>query len=238
VIWAIHQTAGRGRSGKSWLSGTGSLTLSLILEIDTVILPRREWSLLSLASGMAVCDAIRAFCPSGRIGVKWPNDVYADGRKIAGILVETPRSIEHVSSSRPLSRVVVGIGVNVNNDIPQAHVSFDRPAITMQDLFPYEAVPLFDFAKEVCLRVFGELRVIQESTGAAASPSVGERWPDYCILTDYPVEWIPPETISGSLPVRGICEGITSAGELRIRQADRSEFVAGRGSVRLIDEVT
>lgn len=238
VIWAIHQTAGRGRSGKSWLSGTGSLTLSLILEIDTEILPRREWSLLSLHSGMAVCDAIRAFCPSGRIGVKWPNDVYADGRKIAGILVETPRSFEHVSSSRLLSRVVVGIGVNVNNELREAGVPFDRPAITMQDLFPYEAVPLLEFAKEVCTQMIQKTRMVHASTEKTIGGWLSERWLHYCILTGQTVEWTSPNNSSQDSSIRGICEGINPAGELRIRLSDQKEILAGRGSVRLIDEVT
>jgi len=102
VVVADHQTAGRGRFGRRWLDEAGaSLLVSILLR------PRLEPSrlpLLSYAAAVAVAEALEAAAGlAGRL--KWPNDVLVDGRKIAGILLE--------SRIGQAPAVVVGIGVNV-----------------------------------------------------------------------------------------------------------------------------
>jgi len=107
VVVAHHQSAGRGRLDRTWVTPPGSaLTLSALLDPR---LPDERWPLLPLAAGLAVLDAVR---PRGVPAVlKWPNDVVigetADGgqRKLAGILVERV--------GRP-ALAVVGIGINVD----------------------------------------------------------------------------------------------------------------------------
>jgi BirA family transcriptional regulator, biotin operon repressor / biotin---[acetyl-CoA-carboxylase] ligase len=92
LVTAGEQTAGRGRQGRSWTAPAGSsLLMSVVLrELD---------ELLPLAAAVAVCDALPLDCR-----LKWPNDVWHDGRKLAGILVE----------GRPQEGwAVLGIGVNV-----------------------------------------------------------------------------------------------------------------------------
>jgi BirA family biotin operon repressor/biotin-[acetyl-CoA-carboxylase] ligase len=95
LVTAASQTAGRGRQGRRWLAPPGSaLLLSLVL--------REDDPLLSLRAGLAVADLAGA----GAM-VKWPNDVLLEGRKVAGVLVE----------SRPQEGwSVLGIGVNVAVD--------------------------------------------------------------------------------------------------------------------------
>jgi BirA family biotin operon repressor/biotin-[acetyl-CoA-carboxylase] ligase len=93
LVTAAEQTAGRGRQGRSWVTPPGGALLgSLVLRaIDP---------LLSLRGGLAVADVAG---PGAR--VKWPNDVLADGRKLAGVLVE----------SRPQEGwAVLGIGINLD----------------------------------------------------------------------------------------------------------------------------
>jgi BirA family biotin operon repressor/biotin-[acetyl-CoA-carboxylase] ligase len=92
LVTAGEQTAGRGRQGRSWTAPAGSsLLMSVVLrELD---------ELLPLAAAVAVCDALPLDCR-----LKWPNDVWHEGRKLAGILVE----------GRPQEGwAVLGIGVNV-----------------------------------------------------------------------------------------------------------------------------
>ena len=100
VVTAREQTAGRGRQGRSWAGPPGrALLLSVIV--------RRFDALLPLRAGLAVADVAG---PDAR--VKWPNDVWLDGRKLAGILVE----------GRPDAWAVVGIGLNVAvrlEDLPE-----------------------------------------------------------------------------------------------------------------------
>jgi BirA family transcriptional regulator, biotin operon repressor / biotin---[acetyl-CoA-carboxylase] ligase len=95
MVTADEQTAGRGRHGRGWVTPPGvAIAASLIL---------REWDdLLSLRAGLAVADVAG---PAAQ--VKWPNDVWLDGRKVAGVLVETRNGSDWA---------VLGIGVNVALD--------------------------------------------------------------------------------------------------------------------------
>jgi BirA family transcriptional regulator, biotin operon repressor / biotin---[acetyl-CoA-carboxylase] ligase len=107
VVVAERQTAGRGRQGRSWTAPPGrALTLSVLLRLDAARL-----DLLPLAAALAVCEACeRAVAVACR--VKWPNDVWIDERKAAGILIE----------ARPQEGwAVVGIGLNV--DTPRAELA-------------------------------------------------------------------------------------------------------------------
>ena len=92
------QTEGRGRHGRRWVSPAGNLYLSVVLRPRR---PRPEWPSLSLVAAIAVHDAIGGFRGADRVGLKWPNDVLLDGRKCAGLLLETVDGA-----------VVLGCGVN------------------------------------------------------------------------------------------------------------------------------
>ena len=103
LVLAERQTAGRGRAGKQWSSPAGTgLWLTLIER------PRDRAGLevLSLRAGLETAQALESIAPS-RIEVKWPNDLYAEGRKLAGILVEV-----RWREQRP-DWAAVGVGLNV-----------------------------------------------------------------------------------------------------------------------------
>ena len=106
LVWAREQTAGRGRRGRGWVSPRGNLYLSLVLRPDC---PAGRAAQLGFVAALAVGDALRAILPRiERLTYKWPNDVLIDGRKIAGVLLES----ETVGSEK-LSFIVVGVGVNL-----------------------------------------------------------------------------------------------------------------------------
>jgi BirA family transcriptional regulator, biotin operon repressor / biotin---[acetyl-CoA-carboxylase] ligase len=106
VIWALEQTAGRGRRGRAWISPRGNLYLSLILRPDCSVGGAAQ---LGFVAALAVGGALRALEPRvERLGYKWPNDVLLNGRKIAGVLLES----EMIAPGKP-SFVVVGVGVNL-----------------------------------------------------------------------------------------------------------------------------
>lgn len=99
VAVAEHQTGGRGRHGRAWVAPPGSsLLVSLLLRPPL----ERRVPELSLVAALAVSEAIEERT-GARAGVKWPNDVLIDGRKVAGILAELRGAT-----------VVLGIGVNVS----------------------------------------------------------------------------------------------------------------------------
>src|SRR3954471_20507678 len=100
ALIAEHQTAGRGRHGRTWSASPGAqITLSVGVRLDDI--PTEGWGWLSLATGLAVVDAV-ATATTVEAGLKWPNDVLAGGRKLAGILAEV---------AQPFA--VVGVGLNV-----------------------------------------------------------------------------------------------------------------------------
>jgi len=101
VVAANAQSAGRGRRGRSWASPPGAgLYVSAILRPPQHVLP-----LITIAAGVALAEGIEAATGLGPC-VKWPNDVYAGSRKLAGILAE------HGSSAAG-DHVVVGFGINL-----------------------------------------------------------------------------------------------------------------------------
>jgi len=104
-ITAVRQSAGRGRHGRTWTSEPGNLYATLLLTDPAPA----EWAAqLSFVAALAVHDAVveRAPALAGRLALKWPNDVLADGAKVAGILLESESATDHTIS------VAVGIGVN------------------------------------------------------------------------------------------------------------------------------
>lgn len=104
-ITATRQTAGRGRRGRSWETPSGNLAATLLLR------PNRspsEAAQLSFVAALAAADTVASFAPSSRIQVKWPNDILAGARKIAGILLESASA-----GSGPLEWLAVGIGINL-----------------------------------------------------------------------------------------------------------------------------
>jgi BirA family biotin operon repressor/biotin-[acetyl-CoA-carboxylase] ligase len=104
VVVANAQSAGRGRHGRSWASPPDAgLYVSAVLRP-----PDRALPLLTIAAGVAVAEGIQAAAGLAT-DVKWPNDVYAHGRKVAGILAEASAS----NTAGAIQHVVIGAGINV-----------------------------------------------------------------------------------------------------------------------------
>ncbi|MCA1588482.1 MAG: biotin--[acetyl-CoA-carboxylase] ligase [Chloroflexi bacterium] len=107
VVLAEVQTAGRGRRGRTWVSPSG-LNLTLTVALRPALSAPDAWQ-LGLAAALATLEACRDAVAGAGLGLKWPNDVVAgDGRKVAGLLLET------VMTGERLTGAVVGMGVNVN----------------------------------------------------------------------------------------------------------------------------
>jgi BirA family biotin operon repressor/biotin-[acetyl-CoA-carboxylase] ligase len=120
LLVAERQTAGRGRLGRAWHGEPGAaLTFSLGLLLDPA-----DWSGLSLAVGVALAEALHP-----AIRLKWPNDLWMDDRKLAGILIETAAAPAPARGRY----AIVGVGVNVL--VPPADGLSTRPA-GLQELEP------------------------------------------------------------------------------------------------------
>jgi BirA family transcriptional regulator, biotin operon repressor / biotin---[acetyl-CoA-carboxylase] ligase len=102
-LWltAGRQTAGRGRRGRSWDAPYDNLAATLLIDPDR---PEKDWPQLSFVAAIAASDMVASFAPQARVSLKWPNDVLADGRKLAGILLENAHGA-----------LAIGIGVNLKH---------------------------------------------------------------------------------------------------------------------------
>jgi BirA family biotin operon repressor/biotin-[acetyl-CoA-carboxylase] ligase len=112
IVVANHQTSGRGRLGRTWLDVPGkSLLLSVLLRPSA---PMPLWPELSVVAGEAVARVVRG-------EVRPPNDVFLNGKKVAGILPEAAQG-----------RVALGIGVNVNHTADELPRDTVKPATSLR----------------------------------------------------------------------------------------------------------
>ena len=102
-LWltATRQTAGRGRRGRNWETPHDNLAATLLVRPER---PVSAWPQLSFVAGVAGADMAASFLPEARIALKWPNDVLADEKKLAGILLENAHGA-----------LAIGIGVNLRH---------------------------------------------------------------------------------------------------------------------------
>lgn len=137
LIQARTQTDGRGRRGRTWVSPAGNLYMSLILRPDCSVAAGLE---VSFVSAVAMCDTIGSVLPPmASVTAKWPNDVLVNGRKAAGILLESASG-----STGKLRWLVVGFGVNIeqfpnNTEYPATSLHFEG----VTDIAPLELLSAF-----------------------------------------------------------------------------------------------
>ncbi|HEX5442428.1 MAG TPA: biotin--[acetyl-CoA-carboxylase] ligase, partial [Pirellulales bacterium] len=124
LVIAEGQTAGRGRGGNRWWTGPGSIAFSLLFDPAAREIAPRHFPLLSLAAAVALIETIAPLVGQEEIGLHWPNDVFAAGRKLAGILVEALADGRHV----------LGIGCNVNHRASDAPPELAGVLVTLADL--------------------------------------------------------------------------------------------------------
>lgn len=109
AVLAQEQTGGRGRLGRSFVSPAGKgLYLSVLLRPQCVL---ADAGMLTAWTAVAVCRALERCC-GVRAGIKWPNDIMLEGRKLCGILTE----LELEAETAALRHVIVGVGINVSQD--------------------------------------------------------------------------------------------------------------------------
>lgn len=118
VVTARHQTAGRGRHGREWVSPVGGLYMSLLLRPSSSAMLQT----LTLAASLAVVRGVDAVT-SLKARIRWPNDVMIGDKKLAGVIAESS------FTGGVLSFVIIGIGVNCNSDV--SLVNSSNPATSL-----------------------------------------------------------------------------------------------------------
>jgi BirA family biotin operon repressor/biotin-[acetyl-CoA-carboxylase] ligase len=199
VVVADEQSAGRGRFGHGWASPPGNLFLSVLLR--PALLPSRV-TLLPLAAGTAVAEAVGEWGVAAAL--KWPNDVLAGDRKLAGILVESTSGASGIESA------IVGVGVNVLLDPASLAEDLSERTASIRSVTGASAEPL-----DVGAAVLARLAVWYHALHDGASALV-EAWRALSV----PWWGREIEVRSEGVFVRGRLEGIEETGALLLRAMD------------------
>ncbi|HEY2395798.1 MAG TPA: biotin--[acetyl-CoA-carboxylase] ligase [Rudaea sp.] len=204
---AESQSAGRGRRGRQWRSPLGgNLYFSLLKRFDHGM---GASSGLSLAVGIAVVDAL-ADCGVSGVGLKWPNDVLARGRKLAGVLIELGGEFLGPCHA------VIGIGINLRLPAPVA-AAIDQPAIDIATLTGAEPPSRNRLAGRLLARLVETL----DRFGSAGFAVFRDEYARHDLLAG---QLIRVHDAGGALDGTGA--GVDERGALRVRHA---------GGVRLCD---
>ena len=202
VFTAGYQTAGRGRLDHKWLSRPNeNLMMSAVL--DVAGLSPEHSATIPLVVGLSVCDALGRILASvpARIALKWPNDVLADGRKIAGILCE-----------RVGDNVIAGIGVNVNQREFQSEIASRATSLALLfdgDCSAGTSLPSVDSVRDIILDRLGDNYKQWLDKGLAALlPRIAAM--DCLSGREVSIK----RTDDDAAPVSGICGGIAADGSL------------------------
>lgn len=137
VVYAERQTKGRGRMGRSWTARSGrNLTFSVVLR--PTLSPDR-WNLITIAACVAAAEAINGAAAPMRTQIKWPNDILIDNRKCCGMLLESAGAGQPSVAARS---VVLGVGVNVNEDTLPPEIEGQATSLLLATGRPVRRAPL------------------------------------------------------------------------------------------------
>ena len=199
---ALDQQSGKGRQGRSWLSQPGNFFGSTLVEIRPDDPPAQS---LSLASALALAEAVDAAVPGKALMLKWPNDLLLLGKKLGGILLE-----------RSGDRVVVGFGVNLASapEIPGRQCASLGGTVTPQVFAP------------VLAGCFGRLLGLWRSSDPAL---LAQAW----LARAHPVGTRLTVHADAETVVTGRFDGIEPDGALRLRSDEGGLAILRAGDVEL-----
>ena len=213
ACFAESQTAGRGRAGRSWVSPFASnlyLSIAWQFQYGTAKLAG-----LSLAVAVVLARALQHL-GLDTVGIKWPNDLYVDGRKIAGILVEASGE-----SHGPCS-VVIGIGLNVLMDDKYAD-GIDQPWTDLH------RCGLVHSRNTVAAAVLSRLLLLTRDFDRYGFSAFASEWQQLDLTRDRPVLIRDHERV-----LEGVARGVDEQGLLQLERDGRIEsHASGDVSLRL-----
>lgn len=194
-----NQTAGRGRSGNSWWSDQGGLTFTAAFDPTAIGLKVEYGPRVAVAVAVAVVEIISPIVKDKNIGIRWPNDVEFEGRKLAGIL---PERVETANGDR----VLIGVGMNVRGDFANAPAAIAASATSIERIADR---PIYDMEfEQIYDRLLDAIgtRVIDLASG---STELADRWRDLDLLLGERVR----VDLGGAI-VEGVGGGIDREGAL------------------------
>jgi len=209
IVIVDHQTAGRGRLGRKWLSPPdSSILLSIILYPNLEQLPR-----LTMAAALAVAKSIEKITGLEPV-IKWPNDVLIGGKKVSGVLIESDVQRDTVNYA------IVGIALNVNLD-PSSMPEISETATSLKQVLGQEVSRL-----DVLESLLVEFEELYQAL-RRGEPIDGE-W-------RHRLETLGKEVTvrSGDMVHEGYAESVDDEGNLLLRRLDGSLVTIAAGDVTL-----
>lgn len=212
VLIAEHQTAGRGRQGRSWSDVAGA-QITMSVGVDAAAVPTEAWGWLPLATGIAIVDAVRE-ATGIEAGLKWPNDVLVGPGKLAGILAEV---------AAPQRAIVVGFGLNVT--------------VRPEEIAVAEATSLAELGAHAPDRV-RLIAALLKHLGERIAAWRGAKRTDGTLIADYrsrcltlgaPVRAVLPD----NREITGVAEDVDEQGRLGIRSGAETVTVSAGDVVHL-----
>lgn len=201
VVLTACQTAGRGRGDNVWFSNRDVLTVTFVLPEDDVIPPHE----LPLLAGLAVRNAAARLTANPDIALKWPNDIYLDGRKLAGLLCERLDGVD-----------LIGVGLNVNLDPRRAPVAL-RAKVTSLLTTAGRDFPMTD----VLLAIANELQQVLLRRRDSSQSAMLREYGRHHMLVGRQVR----VSFHSDPPQEGLCEGLDSHGRLLLRTSRGTQVI-------------
>ena len=214
VCIADSQTAGRGRQQRQWQSPAGKNLYFSLYWCFGEVLP--HYHLLGLVVGLAVAETLKTLGVEDH-GLKWPNDIYYQNKKLGGILLQTAQPVQHV---------VIGVGLNVNmfeND--EAMKSIDQPWISLATILqnPVDRDSLLSIFLDKLVPRLQQFPQLDRTQFQA-------EWRQWDVLFNKPVHvHLAQETLTG------VARGIDEQGQICVQMDNGcwQSFSAADVSVRL-----
>ena len=194
MVLAARQTAGRGRGNNTWFSAAGSLTVTFVLPIDQTMAPHH----VPLAAGLAVRNAAAELTGQEGVGLKWPNDVYFDGRKLAGVLCERLDGVD-----------LIGVGMNVNRPLGKVPAALRDRIVFLEDI-----AGLNQSLTIVGATISRHIHLMLVRRSETPFPLLLREYDRHHVLVGRRVNVIQAH----EPPVSGRCEGLDDSGRLLVRQ--------------------
>lgn len=216
ACFAERQSAGKGQRGKSWQSPQGQIYFSLMWPFSK---PALAMAGLSLAVGIASVRAVIAYgldAARSKLAVKWPNDIYVDGKKLAGILVET------MSLGPEKQNSIIGIGLNIC-PVPEQNELIDQPWASLESILGQE----IDRNRFAGL-LLNELILALVQFDKHGLSLFQREWRAFDYLFGKKIRLSTPQCA-----LTGIANGISSRGELILIDDRQNQHVCHSGSVKL-----
>jgi BirA family biotin operon repressor/biotin-[acetyl-CoA-carboxylase] ligase len=213
LVWALEQTAGRGRMDRTWSSPSGAgLWFSVVLR---PILRAGEAGWLTLAAGVGVATALRRL-GAADVRLKWPNDVLLNGGKLAGILAEGEVAGEGMAFA------ILGVGVNLRRPPEGFEASIRPPPATLADsVIAAAAEPA-----GVLAQLLADLEAAYDLLAAGRSAELRRRWLE---VADTVGRRVRAELAEGV--VEGVAVDLSEDGALVLELADRRRVPVRSGEI-------